>query len=71
MENRQRATAVVSVTISIPLSQPWGETSTIEEIQKTASREAVDTVRKVFGNVNVHIYEPVVVGINISIERVK
>lgn len=39
-ESKTSATAIVTMTVSFELSQPWGGESTLEQIQKQARRDA-------------------------------
>ena len=39
------ATASVTATVTIELSQPWGPTSTLTDVQRVASREAINRIQ--------------------------
>lgn len=49
-ESRTTAIAVVTVTLSIELKQPWGAESTLEQVQKQARQEALERVGAVAGD---------------------
>jgi len=44
-ESNTRATAIVTVTVSVVLDQPWGGECTLGQIQKQARQEAEDRLR--------------------------
>ena len=43
-------TARVTITVEVDLQQPWGDASTLGEIKKAASREAVDSLTRAVQN---------------------
>ena len=46
-------TARVTITVEVDLQQPWGDASTLGELKKAASREAVDSLtRAIQGTTN-------------------
>lgn len=45
-ETKIQATAQVSVTLSVTLSQPWGADWTIGKIHENAARDAIAVVRQ-------------------------
>jgi len=49
MPKESKAIAKVQLTIEVQLSQPWGEESTIAEINKRAQAEAIAKVHRVIG----------------------
>lgn len=47
IETKARATAIVQVTLEVVLSQPWTGEATVAEIQKRATQQALEILRKV------------------------
>lgn len=44
-ESKTSVTALVTVTLRVQLTQPWGGDCTLEQVQKQATREALDRVK--------------------------
>lgn len=44
-ESKTSATAIVTMTVKVHLTQPWGGDATLESVQKTARRDAEEHLR--------------------------
>jgi hypothetical protein len=45
----KKAFAVVTLTFEMPLSQPWDETATVQQIDSRARAEALEKARAILG----------------------